>query len=159
VQLKNQKNQIFSDKLHYIYIEMPKFNKKIDEVNSHLEKWIYFLKHLNDFEKIPELFKNERIFLNAFEKAEIANFTPEEFAIYQASIKIERDLNSAFATAVAQGRADGLAAGRVEGRTEGRTEGRAEESKAIAKNLKNEGVDIAFIAKMTGLTEEEIRKL
>lgn len=49
--------------------------------------------------------------------------------------------------------------GHMEGLVEGRKEGRKEESRNIAANMKNRGVDILFISEVTGLTAEEIEKL
>lgn len=43
-----------------------------------------------------------------------------------------------------------------EGKLEGRLEGSLEEKLAIAKSLKESGVDISIIMKTTGLTKEQI---
>ena len=45
------------------------------------------------------------------------------------------------------------------GRTEGRKEGRKEGREQIVLNMLKEKADIAFISKVTGLSEKEIRKL
>ena len=74
VQLKNQHNQVFYDKLKFVYLEMPHFNKKENDLNTRLDKWLYFIKHLEDFQSIPEIFKDDIIgteadkVLNAFIK-------------------------------------------------------------------------------------------
>ena len=44
-------------------------------------------------------------------------------------------------------------------REEGREEGRAEGLTETARNMKTEGFDFPLIARMTGLTNEEIEKL
>jgi predicted transposase/invertase (TIGR01784 family) len=64
VQLKDQYCQTFYNKLKYIFIEMPRFTKQEDELENHFEKWLYFLKHLEDFENIPGILK-EKVFLKA----------------------------------------------------------------------------------------------
>jgi len=74
--LKDQYCQVFYNKLTYIFIEMPRFTKQEHELETHFDKWLYFLKHLEDFENIPGIL-NEEIFVKAFQVAEIANFTPE----------------------------------------------------------------------------------
>ena len=48
---------------------------------------------------------------------------------------------------------------REEGRTEGKKEGIKEGIKKVAKNLLKEKIPIEKIAKITGLSEEEIRKI
>jgi hypothetical protein len=39
-------HKVFYDKLTFIYLEMPKFNKTIDELENRFEKWMYVLKNL-----------------------------------------------------------------------------------------------------------------
>lgn len=36
---------------------MPHFKKKENELLTRLDKWLYFIKHLEDFQTIPEIFK------------------------------------------------------------------------------------------------------
>ncbi len=52
-------------------------------------------------------------------------------------------------------REEGLAEGRNEGLAEGEASGRA----AVAKAMKNEGIDVNTIVKVSGLSAEEIEKL
>ncbi|UCH95559.1 MAG: Rpn family recombination-promoting nuclease/putative transposase, partial [Candidatus Aminicenantes bacterium] len=65
VQLKDQYCQVFYEKLTYVFIEMPRFTKKEHELETHFDKWLYFLKNLEDFENIPGILK-EKIFEKAF---------------------------------------------------------------------------------------------
>lgn len=62
--LKDQDNEIFYDKLTFIYLELPKFKLGVDELKTNVEKWIYFLKHLEDFNELPRVL-NEPIFRKA----------------------------------------------------------------------------------------------
>jgi hypothetical protein len=55
VQLRNEVCEVFYDKLTFIFIEMPRFKKKFDELNTHFDKWLYFIKNLENFERIPQL--------------------------------------------------------------------------------------------------------
>ena len=78
-------NKIFYDKLRLLYIEMPRFRKKLDELKTNEDKWLYFLKNLPDLDEIPpEL--GGKIFEKAFEQAEIANYTKDEYNAYIASL-------------------------------------------------------------------------
>ena len=62
-----------------------------------------------------------------------------------------------------EGRKEGLIEGRkeglAEGRKEGLVEGRKESTIQIAQNMKKEGLSVSLIAKMTGLSEEEVSRL
>jgi predicted transposase/invertase (TIGR01784 family) len=101
--LKDQYCQIFCDKLTYIFIEMPKFMKTEDLLETHFDKWLYFLKNLEDFENIPGILKEE-IFIKGFEVAEIANFNEKHLAEYEESLKVFRDLKAVVKTAYEEGK-------------------------------------------------------
>jgi predicted transposase/invertase (TIGR01784 family) len=159
IKLKNQHGNTFYEKLTYIYIEMPNFNKLEDNLSSRLDKWLFFIKNLEDFQSIPSIFSDE-IFEKAFEKAELAKFGQEEMDKYEASLKVYRDLKGVIDTAFIDGRSEGkiegLEEGRQEGLEEGRLEGLQEGKYNMAKLLKDNGVQIQLIIQTTGLTREEI---
>ncbi|AMA48550.1 MULTISPECIES: Rpn family recombination-promoting nuclease/putative transposase [Flavobacterium] len=138
IKLKNQNGKVFYDKLTYIYLEMPNFKKQETDLNSRLDKWLYFIKNLEDFQNIPTIFKDE-VFTQAFEKAELANFGQWELDKYESSLKVYRDLKSIIDTAFDDGK--------IEGKIE------------TAKSLKKLGISIEIIIQSTGLTQEEINKL
>jgi len=159
IKLKNQHGNTFYEKLTYIYIEMPNFNKLEDNLSSRLDKWLFFIKNLEDFQSIPSIFSDE-IFEKAFEKAELAKFGQEEMDKYESSLKLYRDLKGVIDTAFIDGRSEGkiegLEEGRLEGLEEGRLEGLQEGKYNMAKLLKDNGVQIQLIIQTTGLTREEI---
>jgi predicted transposase/invertase (TIGR01784 family) len=59
----------------------------------------------------------------------------------------------------AEGRAEGHAEGRAEGHAEGRSVGVIDGKSEVAKNMLKEGMDVELISRLTGLTEEQIRRL
>lgn len=91
VKLKDQYGHLFYDKLTYIYLEMPNFNKSESELESRLDRWLYFIQHLEDLQEIPRIFEGEMLFEKAFEKAEFSKFTYDEYRRYQLSLKDYRD--------------------------------------------------------------------
>ena len=56
IKLKNQNGNIFYDKLTYLYLEMPNFKLEEHELKTNIDKWLYFIKHLEDFQSIPQIF-------------------------------------------------------------------------------------------------------
>ena len=82
---------------------MPNFNKTENQLTTRFEKWIYFLKNLEDFTEIPSIL-NEPIFQEAFEVAKVANFNQSQLDAYEESLKDYRDyhntMDSAVSTAV-----------------------------------------------------------
>lgn len=91
VQLMDKRTkEVFYDKLTFIYLEMPKFNKQEEELNGMFEKWLFVLRNLSRLMERPRALQ-ERIFTKLFEAAEIAQFTQQEFQAYEESLKIYRD--------------------------------------------------------------------
>jgi predicted transposase/invertase (TIGR01784 family) len=142
-------NKVFYDKLTFIYIEMPKFSKNIDELESHFEKWLYLLRHLATFREIPVKLQ-ERIFKRVFGIAELACFSREQMQAYEDSLKYYRDLKNSLDTA----HDDGY----KEGKMEGIKEGRHQEKIEIAKNLLDL-LDDKTISDKTGLSIDEVNDL
>ena len=125
VDLKNQHCEVFFEKLKFIYIELPKFTKSAEELETHLDKWLFLLRHLAELTETPNRLQ-ESIFVELFEVSEIANFSPLELETYENSLKYYRDLNNVVDTSREEGRLEGIAEGRLEGIAEGRLEGIAE---------------------------------
>jgi len=138
IKLKNQNGKVFYDKLTYVYLEMPNFAKTEKQLQTRLDKWLYFIKHLEDFQNIPSIFADE-VFEQAFEKAELSKLGQIELDKYENSLKVYRDLKGVIDTAFDEGK--------IEGKIE------------TAKEFKALGVDIKIISKATGLSEDDINKL
>ena len=117
VELKNQKCEVFYDKLKFIYVELPKFKKTVEQLETHFDKWLFLLKHLPDLNAPPEVLQ-ERTFSQLFEVAEIASFSSEEQDAYEDSLKYYRDIKNVVDTSKEEGREEGLQEGRKEGREE-----------------------------------------
>ena len=129
------------------------------------------------------MLRQERVFNRLFEAAEIAQFSKENLYAYEESLKVYRDWNNVIDTAIQKGIARGMEEGLVKGMEEGIAKGMEEgivkgmeegiakgmeegiakgewmKAQTIAGNLKNAGLSIAEIAKVTGLSEDEINSL
>lgn len=162
--------EVFYDKLTFIYLEMPKFNKSEEELNGMFEKWLFVLRNLSRLMERPKALQ-ERIFTKLFEAAEIAKFTKTEYDNYEESLKIYRDWKNTIDTAelkgekkgFKKGEKSGIEKGRKEGLEKGLEKGRKEGAKKkaieMAQSLKAKGVAISIIAECSGLSEEEINSL
>lgn len=142
--------KVFYDKLTFIYLEMPKFNKREDELETMFDKWLFVLRNLSSLLERPRALQ-ERVFDRLFETAEIAKFTRTELREYWDSLKNFRDLYSVISTAENKG-------WKV-GHEEGREEGRKEERIKNARRLKQLGIAPDVISQATGLSEAEIESL
>jgi predicted transposase/invertase (TIGR01784 family) len=142
VQLTDRENKkVFYDKLTFIYLEMPKFNKTIEQLETRFDKWLYVIKNLSKLDRVPEKL-HEKIFDKLFETAEIAKFTTEQVRSYEDSLKYYRDLKNSLDTAFDEGKEEGIEQGGIRKQFE------------IAENLLKNNVSIDLIISSTGLTEE-----
>ena len=171
--METETKKVFYDKLTYVYVEIPKFNKKESELVTMFDKWMYVLKNLSVLMERPAALQ-ERIFTRLFEQAEIAKFSQQELLQYEDSVNAYRDIINAINTAIKDGYAEGKAKGMEEGRKEGMEEGRKEGRKEgmeegrkegirlrnleIARNMIKKGLAIADISELTGLPIEDIEK-
>ena len=89
--MEKETKEVFYDKLEFKFVEVPKFNKKEDELETILYKWIYFFKYLHTLEEIPNFMKSD-MFIKAFGIAEMTNLNKEKRVEYEASLKAYRDL-------------------------------------------------------------------
>ena len=136
--MDTEDKHVFFDKLTFMYIEMPKFNKTESELVTMLDKWLFVLRNLSRLMERPAALQ-ERIFTRLFEQAEIAKFSPEDQRQYEDSIKAYRDINNAINTA--------------------KKEAKEEEKIETAFKMKSDGMPIDLISKYTGLSPDEIAKL
>ena len=139
--------EVFYDKLTFIYLEMPKFNKSEDELNGMFEKWLFVLRNLSRLMERPKALQ-ERIFTRLFEAAEIAN-------AYEESLKVYRDWQNTIATE----KKISWKEGHEEGIEEGIEKGREEKAIIMARRMKAKNYPIDEIIELTDLTEEEINQL
>ncbi len=163
VKLTDQEtNQVFYDKLSFIYIEMPKFNKTIDQLETKFDKWLYILKNLEELRQRPEKLQ-ERVFKRLFEVAEIAAFTPQEAQSYQQSLKYYRDMNNVVDTAeeegLARGMEKGMEKGIQKGMEQGIQKGELRSKFQIAQNLQDMNMPLEKVAQATGLTIDQLRQM
>ncbi len=138
IALRDEDGTLFFDKLHFKFLQMPLFNKQAAELETHFDKWIYFLKNLESFDHIPAIL-NEPIFKKAFQTAELANLNQEQYTAYEKNLLDYWSAKAVVATAWEEGRAEGLAEGDKNARLE------------TARKLRDRGFSVAEICELTGL--------
>ena len=133
-----QTHRVFYDKLTFIYLEMPKFNKTLEQLETRLDKWLYLIRNLSRLDRVPEKLR-ERIFEKVFEVAEIARFTRAQFLSYEDSLKVYRDLKNSLDTA--------------------RDEGIEEGVRQTALNFLRVGASVEMVMAATGLMAAQVQAL
>ena len=134
--------KVFNDKLSFKYVEIAKFNKTEEELDTLYDKWLYVLKNLSRLDERPAALK-EKVFTKLFEEAEIAKFTPTELKEYEDSLKAYRDVKNSIDTALEKGR----------------EEGKNSKALQIAKKMLDAGMDIETVMQITDLPKSKIEKL
>ena len=130
--------QVFYDKLTFVYLEMPKFQKDVKELSTRFDKWMFVIRNLNKLDRVPDELREE-IFERLFEVAEIARFSPEEVQAYEDSLKSYRDLKNSLDTAFEEGIEQGI--------------------ERVAAGLVEQQVSDKIILSTTGLTKQQLRLL
>ena len=147
-------------------MEIAKFNKTLDELETLYDKWLYALKNLYKLTQRPKALC-DKVFDRLFEEAEIAKFTPQEQREYEASKMAYRDIKNSIDTAKREGKEEGLAEGMEKGLAEGMEKGLAEgmekgmsqRSLEIARTMLAKGMDAEMVMEITGLSESQLKQL
>ena len=143
-------HELFTDKMRYIFLELPLFDKEESECETDFERWIYVLKNMETLQRLPFKARNA-VFQKLEQIVDIAALSKEDRMKYDESIKVYRDKLAIMAFERQKGQA--------EGRAEGLAEGERRKQLEIARNLKQMGLATEAIAQATGLTAETIEAL
>lgn len=130
--------ECLSENLRIVYLRLPLFTKEEDECTNNFERWIYVLKHMNTFERMPFLAQNA-VFRKLAEISDLNTLSSKERVKYDKSIQTMRDAYATYQHALEKGVANG--------------------TMKIAKAMLSAGEPLSKISLYTGLSEEEIMKL
>ena len=143
-------DSMFSDKLPFIYLSLPFFDKSEEECETGFEKWIYVLKYMEVLERLP-FTAQKKIFDHLAKLPDVRFLSSEEREKYDESIKAVDDYYGVLMSYYMNGIDEGVA--------KGEARGSHHKSLEIAKKMMAKGMDENTIMEITGLTQEEIRKL
>ena len=98
--------QPYYDKLTIVYLELPLFTKKVKELKTNLDHWMYVLKYLPKLARLPAVMRTG-IFTRLFDLAKIAKMTKRQQNAYYKSLHdmniIKHTINDLQSTIVTQG--------------------------------------------------------
>ena len=138
---------------YFTFLELPKFNKSIDELENIVEKWAYFFKHADETseEEAAQLIGSDLVIKRAYDELNRFSWTDVELNTYEQEEKRELD-----AIAI---REQQLAEGEARGEARGEAKGRMEEKREMAKKLIKRGVALNIVSEDTGLTQYEVENI
>ena len=142
--------EVFYEKLTFVYLEMPKFNKTESQLETLFDKWLFVLRNLSRLLERPAALQ-ERVFNRLFETAEISKFSKEQYEAYEDSLKVYRDWKNTINTAHNKGR--------EEGRKEGEAIGMQKERACTVGLLRDGGMTDEQICSILHLSKDELALL
>ena len=160
VQLKDEKNKIFSQKTFFCFLELrnfaaPKPGQLKDRDFADLRnKWAFVLKNMGVMGE-QDLSQEDDVFRGLFEDGRYSKLTAMEKKAYKKSVLEYADVQDAIRCA----RQNSLEEGIEQGREEGREEGLEEARRILARNMLAKGLAPALISEISGLTEAEVLAL
>ncbi len=140
VDIKTGEN-VISD-IEFNFIELPKFNKTENDLQTIIDQWVYFIKNAGNLDVIPDGVVDEGL-KNAYEDAAKHNWTKEELDAYDYVLMREQDDRGRITFAIRKAVGKAL----------------SEEKESIARNFLKSGISLEIVAQNTGLTLDEVGKL
>ncbi|MBE9060737.1 Rpn family recombination-promoting nuclease/putative transposase [cf. Phormidesmis sp. LEGE 11477] len=136
----------YSDDIELIFVELPKFNKSLDELEDLTDKWLYFLQSADELETVPSSLDQVSAIRDAFEVARQSKLSPEELEIFEKRQQFIHDYRNSFRKAEQLGRERGVAIGEKKARIN------------IARSLLGI-LPVETISQTTGLSINEIENI
>ncbi len=139
---EDTRNFLYTDKMEFHVIELPKLPEELKENSSDIELWAKFI-NAERKEELEMIATKNSYIASAYEQLQIISQDKEKRQEYEAREKAIRDYNQSM----------------KEAREQGREEGEQRRQFIIAKNMLLKDFDISVIAECTGLSKEEVKAL
>ena len=85
----------YSDDIELVFVELPKFKKTLEELESLSDKWIYFLRYANQLKEMPRSMESEPALEHAFDVAQQTRLNREELEILEQNQRVIHDNQNA----------------------------------------------------------------
>jgi predicted transposase/invertase (TIGR01784 family) len=154
-------HRIKDDKTHEIdlkdfsftFLELPKFQKNIEELDTIVDKWMYFFKHAEETSEqdLHKIIGHDLIIERAYDELNRFSWNEVELLTYDQAEKYEGAYNASMEQKFDEGVA--------KGKKEGLVEGIEKRNKEIALTMLSKGMDLEIVAMVTGLSKENIKDL
>lgn len=132
--------------IQFTFIELKKFDKEENELETLIEKWVFFIKNAENMEVIPENVDDEGL-IEAYKDADKHSWEKEELIAYDnASIAVQDEKGK-------------LIAAENKGETAGRMAGKIEKEEEVIERCLEENMPIEIITKITNLSTDEVEKV
>ncbi len=125
----------------FTFLELPKFNKNVDQLDNMTDKWCYFFKHAEETSDrdMEKLIGHDPIIKRAFSELDRFGWNDQELRTYDQVEKYEGCYRASMAQKFDDGRMDALF--------------------MVAKNMLKQGKNVQDICEATGLSRNEIESI
>ena len=145
--------------IELIFVELPKFKKQLVELETIVDKWLYFLSNARSLPQVPAIMEEIPEIKKAFYIANQANLTPDELEDQEKEEIYIQDQRGVVSKALKQGLEQGLEQGREQGLEQGLLQGAKREKVAIARKMLLNLMDDRTICEVTGLSASDLESL
>ena len=147
--------------MSYVFVELPKFDKQLTELETVKDQWLYFFKNWSETQEIPSHVEAE--IAEAYRSMEEYNWSQVEREAYiKANIALTDEFDARRQERQEgreEGRQEGIALGEEKGREEGIALGEEKGKHKIALEMLSRDMDLALISQLTGLNRQALEKL
>ena len=144
-----------SNTLNFAFVELPKFNKPLDELETTLDKGLYALKNMKNMTQMPKQYANS-VFSLLFSTAKLAKLSKEEQKMIDEAQKAKWDEYAIHKAAIDSGLRQGLQQGLRQGLRQGLQQGRNQRNREIAEKMLLKNKPIEEITDFTELSEADV---
>lgn len=132
--------------IQFTFIELKKFGLQVHELNTLIEKWVFFIKNAENLEVIPDNVDDEGL-REAYKDADKHSWEKEELIAYDNASIAEQDERGK------------ITAAENKGKKEGKKEGEMEEKEKVIERCWRKNMAIEDITEISGLTLKEVKTI
>lgn len=128
--------------IQFTFIELVKFDKAVDELETLTEKWVFFIKNVENLEVIPENVDDEGL-IEAYKDADKHSWKKEELIAYDNASIAEQDERGKLIAA----------------ENKGKVEGKEEEKGEVIERCIEENMAPEIISKIVGISIDKVKQI
>ncbi|MDR3338891.1 MAG: Rpn family recombination-promoting nuclease/putative transposase [Candidatus Symbiothrix sp.] len=140
----------YSKKLNFIFVELPKFKKPVEALETNVDRWLFCLKNLSRLNSRPTEVQG-KIFEKLFKAAEIKKLTATDMETYNKSILEYQDVRDAVDYAREEASEKAF--------KKGIEKGINQKSFEIARKCFEKGMLVEEVAELIDLDAEQLKEL
>lgn len=158
--MEKTRRERFFDDFEIHVIELPKFLRQEKKAElSGLDAWMLFLERAGDKETMERIAEKKPILRRAITIAEMMEQDKHQRWLYEMREKGLKDIRSIESHAREEGMQQGIEKGIEQGIEKGMEQGERQGKLETARKMISRGMEIAVIADLTGLPEDDIKAL